>query len=271
MTHLEVSDRRPLTVGLFELTAANARAIAACSPQSPSIRMVVDAMRRDRAALPYPMAAVRRAARAEAASPLSLRQISAAFAAMPPPLRLSCESLPTKPRLSAADLDRMFPLRQISKNRGFPVLAPSRCAGESGASRFDANAAKEDLAERANQDLDDVLTTVTRLAGAAGDLVADAGPSDGRLDELANQIGRAVIATIRAAAARPANPFADAEDDKLVPIAIAAQILGLTKNAVVKRARKMGFVELVGGRVHIRRRLIDKLYEARAALASAQA
>jgi hypothetical protein len=268
---LDVGDRRLLTVGPFELTGAEARAIAARSPQSPSIRTVVDAMRRDRAALPDPMAAVRRAARADAASPLSLKQISAAFTAMPPPLRLSCKSLPTKPRLSAADLDLMFPLRQISKNRGFPVLAPSRCAGESGASRFDANAAREDLAERANQDIDDTLSAAARLVGAAGDFIVGAPPGDKRLDELAGRLGWAVIATIRAGGALPANPCTDAEGDKLVPIGIAAQILGLTKNAVAKRARKMGFVELVGGRVHIRRRLIDKLYEKPAALASAQA
>jgi hypothetical protein len=258
-------------MGLFELMGAEARAIVAHSPQSPSIRTVVDALRRDPDAFSGPMAAVRRAAKAEAASPPSLKQISAAFAAMPLPLRLSCESLPTKPRLSAADLDLMFPLRQISKNRGFPVLAPSRCAGESGASRFDANAAREDLAERTNQDLDDTLSAAARLAGAAGDLVVDARPGDGRLDELASRLGWAVIAIIRANAGRPAAPSEDADGDKLVPIGIAAQMVGVSKNAAIKRARKKGFDELVGGRVHIRHRLITKLYEGRAALASSQA
>jgi hypothetical protein len=48
-------------------------------------------------------------------------------------------------------------------------------------------------------------------------------------------------------------------------------MVGVSKNAAIKRARKKGFDELVGGRVHIRRRLITKLYEARAALASSQA
>jgi hypothetical protein len=256
---------------LFELTAADARAIADSNRRTPSIRAVLDAMRRDPDALLDPTAAVRRAARAEAATPLSLKQISAAFAAMPPPWRLSYESLPTKPRLSAADLDLMFPLRQISKNRGFPVLSPSRCAGESGASRFDANAAREDLAERTNQDLDDTLSAAARLIGAAGDFIVDARPGDGRLDELASRLGWAVIAIIRANAGRPTAASEDADGDKLVPISIAAQMVGVSKNAAIKRARKKGFDELVGGRVHIRRRLITKLYEARAALASSQA
>jgi hypothetical protein len=187
-------------MGFFELTAADARAIADSNRQTPSIRAVLAAMRRDPGASPDLMAAVRRAA-AEATSPLTQEQISAAFAAAPP-RRLSYESFPTRlVRLSAADLDIMFPLRQISKSRGFSVVAPSRGAD----------------------------------------------------------------------AAQPANPFTDADGDKLVPIGVAANMLGLTKNAIAKRARKMGFLELVGGRAHIRRRLIDKLYEKQAALASAQA
>ena len=259
-------------MGLSELMVTDARAIADSNRRTPSIRAVLDAIRQDPNALLDPMAGVRRAARAAAASPLSLKQISAAFAAMPLPRPLSYETFQTRPvRLSAADLDRMFPLREISKNRGFPVVAPSRCAGEGGARSLDTTAAKQDFAERASQDLDDALSATARLAGAAADLVVDARPGDGRLDELASRLGWVVIDTIRAGATPPANPFQDADGDKLVPIAIAAQILGLTKNAVVKRARKMGFDELVGGRIHIRRRLIDKLYEARAALASSQA
>jgi len=74
-------------MGLFELTVTDARAIADSNRRTPSICAVLDAMRQDPNALPDPMVAVRRAVRAEAASPLSLKQISAAFAAMPPPGR----------------------------------------------------------------------------------------------------------------------------------------------------------------------------------------
>lgn len=273
MTCIDAGDRRLLTVGPFELTAANARAIAARSPQSPSIRAVVDALRRDPDAFSGPMAAVRRAAIAAATAPVSLKQISAAFAALPSPRRLSHEDLlPGLPRLRAGDANLIeFPLRQLSAPRNSSAIDVARPAGARGAKPFDAAAAKQDLAERRAESLDDALSAAARLASGAGDLVVDARPGDGRLDDLANRLGWAIIGIIRANAGRPLAPAENADGDKLVPIGIAAQILGLTKNAVVKRARKMGFVELVGGRIHIRRRLIGKLYAKRAELASAQA
>jgi len=101
------------------------------------------------------------------------------------------------------------------------------------------------------------------LAERAADVDCDAALRRRQINRLVNRLGWAVIGIIRAGVgSRPESPAA-ADNDTLVPIALAAQMLGVSKNAAVKCARKKGFDELVGGRVHIRRSLIARLYEKR--------
>lgn len=228
-------------MGLFSLTAAEAKALVdSCRTLSP-LRATIDALRRN----------------------------PGAFAVVPSAAHVSWADVPRGfGRLTAADVVRSdFPLRQIFKAHGSPYVDGGRFVGEVDAKPYDAAAFRQDLAQRRGENLDGALSAAAWLAGAAGDLVAAAPPGDGRLDELATQLGWAVIAILRAGAGRPAEPSATAEADKLVPIATAAQILGVSKNAALKRARQKGFVELVGKRVHIRRGLIDRLYPMRATLA----
>jgi hypothetical protein len=232
---------------------------------------MLDALRCEPGALAFSAtpAAWRRVAAETRTSPLSQERIMAAFAAVPSTPRASWGSLPRGlDRLCAPDANRFdFPLRRICASRDSSLVDVGRFTGDGDAKPFNAAAAKQDLAERLPESFGDAFSAAAWLAGAAGNLVADTPPGDARLDELASRLGWAVIAIIRAGGVRPAEPPAAAEGDKLVPIATAAQILGVSKNAALKRARKKGFVELVGKRVHIRRGLIDALYETRAALA----
>jgi hypothetical protein len=153
-----------------------------------------------------------------------------------------------------------FPLRRALEDRAIPVGRGSLTCDADKATLVGAED-RRGRAERLTILSDALYAGETCLGRMAVDVDLEQALADRRLNQVVNRLGWAVVGIIRAGAGRPAQSPATADSDKLVPIAVAAQILGVSKNAAEKRARKKGFDELVGGRVHIRRSLIGRLYE----------
>jgi hypothetical protein len=234
-------------MGLLKLTAAEAREIVDRSQRSPSIRAVVDALRRNPDAIPDPIAAVRRAAIA-AAAPVSLKQIAATFATVSLPRRVLCEDLSDRlGRLRAADVVRLsFPLREICESRQ-----------EGGAKFFDVEAMRQARVERDR--------AVRRLAEAAVEVESDAAASASDGDELAEigrefaALGRRLDAIVSRLATTTA-PAESADDDPPIEVGWVAKAFGKEADAVAKQAKRRGLEIYVGGRICVLLSALPQLY-----------